>query len=110
MPRLKSLLALLPVIACAVERPDAQPALAQAPTPVRITDAEAEKALIGVKLSEPRLCDDGCWDRDPALFTDLDAFRNSECEGSKETSACPHAASKGSNPGQGQAGEAGQPR
>ncbi len=76
----KSLLALLLVSACAVEHPDAQKAQAQAPQPVRITDAEAEKALVGVRLSEPRLCDDSCWDRDPALFTDLDAFRKSECE------------------------------
>ena|SRR6478735_2160797 len=88
----KSLLALLLLVgACASEHPDAQ--TAQAPAPVRVSDAEAEKALAGVKLSEPRLCDESCRDRDPALFTDLDAFRKSECEATKGTGACAGAAS-----------------
>jgi|SRR6478609_1178410 len=85
----KSLLALLLIAACAVEHPDAETVQAQAPTPVRISDAEAEKALVGVKVSEPRLCDESCRDRDPALFTDLDAFRKSDCEATKGTGPCP---------------------
>jgi hypothetical protein len=100
----KPLPALLLVGACAAEHPDAQ--TAQAPTPVRISDAEAEKALVGVKLSEPRLCDESCRDRDPALFTDLDAFRTSESEAKKGTGACPGAAPGGAASRQGQAGEA----
>ena len=111
----KSLLALLFVSACAVENPNPQKeaqvraqAQALAPKPVRITDAEAEKKLAGVKLSEPRLCDGGCWDRDPALFTDLDAFIRSEC--AKDPSACPRAPSDGALSAQAQAGEAGQVR
>jgi hypothetical protein len=103
----KPLLALLLMGACAAEHPDAQMAQAQAPTPVRVSDAEAEKALVGVKLSEPRLCDESCRDRDPALFTDLDAVRKSECEATKGTGACPGATPGGAASRQGQAGEAG---
>jgi len=111
----KSLLALLFVNTCAVENPDPQKeaqvrtqASALAPKPVRISDAEAEKKLAGVKLSEPRLCDESCWDRDPALFTDLDAFRRSEC--AKDAIDCPHGASGGEAPAQGPAVQAGQVR
>lgn len=103
----KSLLAVLLVGACSAEDPDAQTAQAQAPTPVRISDAEAEKALVGVKVSEPSLCDESCRDRDPALFTDLDAFRKSECEAMTGTAACPGAAPGGAASRQGHAGDAG---
>lgn len=101
-------LALLLVSACAVAHPDAQKGQAQAPKPVRISNTEAEKKLAGVKLAEPRLCDESCWDRDPALFTDLDAFIRSEC--AEDPSACPQAKSDGALPKQGQAGGAGQVR
>lgn len=110
MTSLKPILALLLVTACAVEHPDAQPPPAQAPKPIRITDAQAEKALVGVELSAPRLCDQSCWDRDPALFTDLDAFRKSECEGSEEASACARAAFENAHDDHGQARDAGQLR
>jgi hypothetical protein len=99
----KSPLALLLMGACAWEHPEAQKKQARAPTPVRISDAEAEKALVGVKLSEPRLCDESCSDRDPALFTDLDAFRKSEGEPTKGTGACTGVAPVASAGGQGQA-------
>lgn len=95
-----SLLALLLVSACGAENSDAQKeaqvraqAPMLAPKPVRITDAEAEKKLKGVKLAEPRLCEESCWDRDPALFTDLDAFRESEC--AKNANTCSRGASGG---------------
>lgn len=111
----KPLLALLCVSACAGENSDAQKeahvraqAQALAPKPVRITDAEAEKKLAGVKLAEPRLCDESCWDRDPALFTDLDAFIKSEC--AKDASACQRGASGGAPPAKGHRGEAGRVR
>jgi hypothetical protein len=101
------------VSACALETPGALKeaqvrAQALAPTPVRITHAEAEKKLAGVTLSEPRLCNDSCWDRDPALFTDLDAFITSEC--AKDPHVCPRAPSEGALPAHGQAREAGQAR
>lgn len=99
----KSLLALLFVSACTMESSGTQKeaqvraqAQALAPKPIRISDAEAEKKLAGVKLAEPRLCDESCWDRDPALFTDLDAFQASECE--KDASTCPQRASGGAPP------------
>ena len=109
------LLALLFVSACAGENSDAHKeaqvraqAPARAPKPMRITDAEAEKKLAGVKLAEPRLCDESCWDRDPALFTDLDAFMKSEC--ATDASACARGASGGAPPAGGHGGEARQVR
>jgi hypothetical protein len=98
MIRWKWLLSLLSVSSCALETPSPQQKEAEvraqarslAPTPVRMSDAEAEKKLAGVKVGEPSLCDDSCWDRDPSLFTDLDAFIASECETGRDPKACRH--------------------
>jgi hypothetical protein len=65
----KWLPAMLFVNACSAASPDTQEkeahvraeARARAPRPVRISDAEAEKKLSGIKLAEPRLCDDSRW-------------------------------------------------
>jgi hypothetical protein len=104
------------VSACAGENSDGQKearvrmqARTLAPRPVRVADSEAEKKLAGVKLGEPRLCDESCWDRDPALFTDLDAFIKSEC--AEDAGACPRIAPSGASPrGASPRGDAGKVR
>ena len=72
------LLALLLVTACAVERPEPQKPGQE--RPVKVSDAEAEKALGGAKLAKPRLHDESIA-RDPDSFVDLDAFIKSEKDG-----------------------------
>ncbi len=105
----KSFIALLLVNTCALNPNPEKEAQVRAqaetlaPKPVKITHAEAQKKVAGVKLAEPRLCDDNCWDRDPALFTDLDAFTRAEC--AEDPSACPRAPSDGALHARGQAGE-----
>ena len=95
----KVVVILLFVSACAGERPEAHRLQSRAPKPVKVPDAEAERALAGVKLSNPVLCDESCLDRDPALFTDLDAFREAECrEG--DASACAKTAPERVHPSQ----------
>lgn len=115
MTRLKPLLALLFVSACAGENSEPHKeaqvrarAQSLAPKPVRVTDTEAAKKLAGVKLAEPRLCDESCWDRDPALFTDLDAFIQFEC--AKDASACPRGGPAGAPPVKNHRPQAGQVR
>lgn len=68
--------------------------------PVRISAAEAEKALGSAKPAEPRLHDPGTY-RDPSLFVDLDAFIQSERDGKpglapSAAAAKPHVGVRGS--------------
>jgi hypothetical protein len=76
IPLLLLVLTFLP--ACAVDAPETQKASQE--QPVRISDAEAEKALGSAKAAAPRLHDPAIY-RDPSLFVDLDAFIRSEKEG-----------------------------
>jgi len=69
------LLALTLLPACAGDA--LEPQTRSEERPVRVSDAEAAKALGSAKPAEPRLHDPSV-NRDPSLFVDLDAFIKSE--------------------------------